>query len=53
MKLRKALTFNIEKHPKYNLSDNRLKLLENMIKLRASELIAQIENSVNSKRLIK
>ena len=42
-KLRKLLTFKFEKHPKYNLEDKRLNLLEEMIKSRAKELIALIE----------
>lgn len=41
-KLKKILTFSFKKHSKYNLPDNRLQLLENMIKRRANELILEI-----------
>ncbi|HCC04165.1 MAG TPA: protein kinase [Clostridiales bacterium] len=42
-KLRKLLNFKFEKHEKYNLEDNRLKLLEEMIKERATRFIKIIE----------
>ncbi len=47
-KLRKALTFSFQKHSKYNLQDNRMKLLENMIKTKANELILEIENNIDN-----
>lgn len=43
-KLRKLLNFKFEKHPKYNLDDKRLKLLETMVKIRASRFITILEN---------
>ena len=43
--LRKATTFKFKKHAKYNLNDERLKLLNEMINERAIELIDIIENS--------
>lgn len=43
--LRKATTFKFKKHSKYNLNDERLKLLNEMINERAIELIDIIENS--------
>lgn len=45
-KLRKVLTFSFQKHHKYNLPDNRIRLLENMVKNRASELIVEIEKGI-------
>ncbi|MCR4593954.1 MAG: XRE family transcriptional regulator [Clostridiales bacterium] len=49
-KLRKVLDFKFIKHPKYNLPDNRLELIEDMVRERANELILTIENSPNYKR---
>ncbi|MCR4593470.1 MAG: XRE family transcriptional regulator [Clostridiales bacterium] len=49
-KLRKVLDFRFIKHPKYNLPDNRLELIEDMVRERANELILTIENSPNYKR---
>lgn len=42
--LRKATTFKFKKHAKYNLNDERLKLLNEMINKRAIELMDIIEN---------
>ena len=44
-KLRNLLTFNFEKHPKYNLSDTSLKILSNMIQDRARHFIDVLEHS--------
>ena len=38
-KLKRVLTFSFKKHEKYNLPDTRIKLLESMVRNRASELI--------------
>ena len=43
--LRKVALFKFRKHPKYNLDDNRLKLLNDMVNARAVELIDIILNS--------
>lgn len=43
--LRKAVNFKFTKHPKYNLSTERLTLLNKMINDRAVELINIIENN--------
>lgn len=51
-KLRKVLTFAFIKHSKYNLPDNRLKLLESMVRSRAKELIVEIEKAVNNERAV-
>ena len=45
-KLRKLLNFTFEKHPKYNLDDNRLKLLQTMIQERSRRFINIIESKV-------
>lgn len=42
-KLRKLLDFEFEKHEKYNLTDNRLKALENMVRQRGIYFIGIIE----------
>ena len=42
--MRKATTFKFKKHAKYNLNDERLKLLNEMINERAIELMDIIEN---------
>lgn len=47
-KLGKVLTFEFDKHPMYNLSDQRLKVLTQLIYQRASELIVEIEKGINS-----
>lgn len=39
--LRHLLTFHFKKHPRYNLPDNRLKLIEKMVEQRARELLAE------------
>ena len=44
-KLRKLLNFKFEKHPVYNLSEKRIKLLEMLVKKRANELILLIEKN--------
>ncbi|MBQ9658495.1 MAG: XRE family transcriptional regulator [Clostridia bacterium] len=44
-KLRKLLTFEFTKHPNYNLDEQRLKLLEKMVKDRAKRFIKIIEKS--------
>ena len=44
-KLRKLLNFKFEKHPVYNLSEKRIKLLEMLVKKRAKELILLIEKN--------
>ncbi len=41
--LRKVLTFSFPKHPKYNLQDSRLKLLETMVRMRANMLIEELK----------
>ena len=48
--LRKAALFKFRKHPKYNLDDNRLKLLNDMVNARAVELIDIILNSDSNKQ---
>ena len=49
-KLRKLLNFNFKKHSKYNLPEQRLKLLEGMIQTRARELINEIEKETNKRK---
>lgn len=44
-KLRKLLNFKFEKHPVYNLSEKRIKLLEMPVKKRTNELILLIEKT--------
>lgn len=44
-KLRKLLTFELQPHARYNLSEKRLKLLSLLIQYRAKELIEVIEKS--------
>lgn len=51
-KLRKVLTFEFRKHPMYNLPDDRLKTLSQLVQQRASELIIEIEKSINNQRSI-
>lgn len=51
-KLRKLLNFNFKKHSKYNLPEQRLKLLEGMIQTRARELINEIEKETNKRKTI-
>lgn len=46
-KLRKLVHFNFKKHEKYNLSDERLKMLSNMMQERAMELIQILEAEKN------
>ena len=40
-KLRKLLNFRFKKHPRYNLDDKRLKLLEQFVRDRAKELLGE------------
>lgn len=39
-KLRHMINFKFEKHPRYNLSANRLKIIESFIQMRVRELLA-------------
>lgn len=47
-KLRNLANFKFQKHPKYNLSDDRLKYLNNMIQERSIELISTIEKKITN-----
>lgn len=46
-KLRKLVHFTFQKHEKYNLSDERLKMLANMMQERAMELMQILEAEKN------
>lgn len=46
-KLRKLVHFTFQKHGKYNLSDERLNMLANMMQERAMELIQILEAEKN------
>ena len=46
-KLRKLVHFTFQKHEKYNLSDERLKMLSNMMQEHAMELIQILEAEKN------
>ena len=39
-KLRKMINFKFEEHPKYNLSSHRLKMIEDFLQFRVSELLS-------------
>jgi hypothetical protein len=39
--LRKLLEFKFKKHPRYNLDDKRIKIIENFIRYRAKELLVE------------
>ena len=39
-KIKKLINFKFKKHPKYNLSDKRLKLIEKFIQIRIQELLS-------------
>ena len=43
--LRKLLNFKLEKHSIYNLDDNRIKMLNELIKIRASHFIEVLEKN--------
>lgn len=44
-KIMKLINFEFKKHPKYNLSDNRIKILEQLVRDRAN----QLTNTVNER----
>ena len=39
-KIKKLINFKFKKHPKYNLPDKRLKLIEKFIQVRVQELLS-------------
>ena len=48
-RLRKPLEFQFKKHPKYNISDETLKVMSNSVQERARKIIALYQDKIAKK----